>query len=395
MAVATGDTGIPGENIHYASDINTSTKFNFKTWDVDKGLITKDLLYFLWCREPISQFVIDTLHDEAFRYGPIEPKAKEFKLPYWIMPNFTLAAKYGSLFGIGWLYLDNGDPWNQLKTEMTNKAKIVRIKPLHLTHTKTSCIEKYVYDDMDNIIAVFYSGKTRQNIEIHRSRIIPFIGPKKDAEIAGHSMLEPLVDTIMPMKLWERTSGKRAKQHISASHSIYRASGFTSAQLTQIQNMLGETKALIMGGDPTTLNPELSKLQVDEIGRGASDAELTTFQDQSWKNISAGTGTAKSDVTGAEAGAKLSTDSNSSIRVMKLENIQKMYYEPAMEMFEKLNIPSFQFDGWNDPREISEDQRFLELLQLLQSWNIAVSTQDNEIQNLVRNIILEKIGNAI
>lgn len=368
------------------SGLNVAPVFDITAWNPDTSVITPALLHFLWCRDPVTQFLVDTLIEEAFRYGPVLP-SKEYELPPWVMPRIVHGAKYAWHYGSGAWFLDTGTDWDDLKNPCDLSKEVVDIRPMPLEITGKGGINRYTMNDLGEVTTLYWkvAGSSRV-VEIDASHFIFLNGIIKDQDPRGHPAIEPLINTIMSLKLWERTSGTRAKQAIGASHAVV-AKEWSATNKTEIKKSLGDTKVLFLNSN--------DEVQFNEIGRATTDSEIATFQDQSWKNLSAGTGAAQSDMTGAAAGAKLSTDANSSIRVMKLEGIQRHFYEMAEKLFDRLALPGFAFKGWVDPREITEDQRFVELMNMMTAYNNAVAGGDEEMITYVRNVVLEKLVNVI
>jgi hypothetical protein len=187
-----------------------------------------------------------------------------------------------------------------------------------------------------------------------------------------------MIDYLIGKHLWHAVSMRRSRDYATIRYVLTKVAGKWSAneKAAAADACLDIPHLLVDGnGGDVSVNP---------VGGPVQPEELALNIDQADKMIAAGAGIAQSDITGSQAGAKLSTDADTATYSIQIKDIQIEHYRDAKAIFERLGIT---ITGMNPPGELPAEQKLTGLVTLCDLYTRAAPSVQQGIAQLLQNFM--------
>ena len=332
-----------------------------------KSAITADLYNYIRCTDAFGSFRLDTMIRDAFREGPTFDDEK-FEQPAWVTRKFIEIVSFSETFGHANLHIPGEgvlDPCPPLFAKSC--GGIVRFNDDEYGRP-----ESWQFKPNEHTV----------EITVPMDETILFFAPRRSRDYRGSPVLEPVIHDMINLRRWRFASGYRAKEYARIGRVFWKKGTWTSEEKASVDNAFPSAAIATVGGD---------SFESHEIGGLLNDSELAITTKNLKESIAAGFAVAESDLIGASAGQKLSTDANASAYFMTLEDIQGHYTEHAEAMYayltESMGFPEFQ--GFKAPREVPLELRIQQLQDALTNYlTIATLSEEPEMKQIGHDLVI-------
>lgn len=187
-------------------------------------------------------------------------------------------------------------------------------------------------------------------------------------------VLYPCYDEIWNLREWRRQMGTRSAERLPTRFQFNRKGGtWVAAEKTSVSEAMGETRYMLT-----------SDVEVNPVTGEISDQELVQTLDELRGAIALALRVSVADIRGAEAGQKLSVDSNDTKYARRLLAIQKHYAVPVAVLAEKMGR---KFDNFPSPWELRDDLKDKATLALVDAFN---ECNDEDLKGVLKGILLKR-----
>lgn len=210
-----------------------------------------------------------------------------------------------------------------------------------------------------------YGTLPNETIEIPASRCL-ILRPRMKRPV-----IYPCYDEIWNLREWRRQMGTRSAERLPARFQFNRQEGtWNKPEKDSVSDAMGDTKYMLT-----------SNVEVKAITGEISDQELVNTLDELRSAIALALRVSVADIRGAEAGQKLSVDSNDTKYARRLLAIQKHYNSYIFRLAE---LCGRKFDGFPSPWELRDDLKDKSILALADAMR---ETQDLEIKGMFKALL--------
>lgn len=373
-----------------ASIIYSPPKPDLSKW-IFGDTITADILHYLRCRDDKAGFFLDVLIDDAFRgFEYVDPKTKESEVIYFenvIKRVVKWACEYGWSVNV---HLENDVNSSKLRLAM-NMEKSESIQGFHPFVNGIGGITNFLINNETGYPSKFMIKPNAQTpeIEIDASRCDIYTWGDETSSWQGYTMLGKGIDHIISLKLLLGTLSRRSRDYSTIRYLI---------QLLGNQNTPNDVNAPIPESVKDSIANALKdiphtvvngKVEIGTVGGPVSTTELGISVESSKESIATSGGVAKTDITGAEAGQKLSTDANQASYGMTMRNIQKHFLPFIMKTMARLGHP---ITGFKSGAELSAESRYDKLALLYNTYNSAPDELREPIALKIESFYKQEFG---
>jgi hypothetical protein len=359
-------------------------------------------LHYIIMRDPQAHFIVSTMSKDACRNGYVyetdtEPTATEDmtspddvdeELPARkpakkpenpgeeYEPALEQFLEFKRGYGTAFMLFLDGDTSDLAKT-IQNPVGIKAYPPYNIDD---GGVAHWDLDPATGLPAIFYIRVpgVADEFAVAASRV--YIGKEGNETVGwqGYTALGPMIDYLIGKHLWHATSMRRSRDYATIRYILTKAMGKWSTNekaaaadaFTDIPHLLVDGN----GGD----------VSVNPVGGPVQPEELALNIDQADKMIAAGAGVAQSDITGSQAGAKLSTDADTATYAIQIKDIQIAHYKDAKEIFKRLGI---KITGMNPPGELPAEQKLTGLVTLCDLYTRAAPSVQEGVAQLLQNFM--------
>jgi len=339
--------------------IYTSLDVDLDDWERGDTFTAEQLLY-LYQRDPFVQWRIDDMTEDATRnwlnnFPDDQQRVKEVILQ---------AMKWSQLYG--------------------DAIVIVKKDLLDVFHPLVDGVgyETPTGEDLDEMgYPKRFKIKIgeRKEIVVDAEDVVIFPHVKKERTWRGYSAIGAVFDDIIDLRKWRKVYGKRASKVAVPSFHVNRESPWTETEKQTLKDVFGENEVAATHGN----------VKFETIGGVLQQNEIESVKEALMEALAAGFDVNKTDLKGAEAGQKLSTDANQGAYQMALVDIQKHYTPYVKEVLRRLGI---EFGGWNTPWEESEQVKIQNIQVLTAAYLACVDKGAQEIAAIIKDKIVNLYG---
>lgn len=351
-------------------DIFTPTKSTtLATKDYTDPVFTADELFTLYLTDAYVEKTLHAQTIEALRYWVKVTGGKDPSEAY--KADILQAVDWARLFGFSIITFMDTNP--QLGDPLEEGFDGYRIKSYHIKVTGLPGIVRWDLD-ANNYPTNFYIkvSDVGQEIKIDASRVVVFSNNWKTGHWRGITDLSNVLADLNGMRKQRSSLSDRADQYPVAGAVISTTEDVTDDDQLAAQDAFDPISVLLVKNG-----------SVSPLGGLLSPTELETAISELKESVIVGTGYAKSDVTGAQAGEKLSEDKNRDMKSVRYQVIQLTFENPVMKVFEKLGLT---WNGWAEPDELNKSEKVTTIVQLSNAFNNA---SDEGIRTIIANLALD------
>ncbi len=348
-----------------------NTRSTIKLTDVGYGHSpTPEEYAYLYRADPIVQFAIDTMVEDACRKGHNGKDASR-------VPVEKMARKMARLYGdsIVVLYDTNAD----LSAKFNGKALGCAVfTPLvGGTGYHDPNVDELDESGIPRFYRIAINGK---EVKVDASRCVMYANKPTPNTYRGISCLDAVIDDIWVKRKWMNRFGYRSSKLPDTVIEVNRKSGtWVTADKTVIDDALGDVDHVFTEGEMTmnAVTPPFDAPAIAIIMEGADE------------RIAAGLGVTKNDIKGAEAGQKLGTDANESTYVTTLEDIQEGFVEADKKV--EAAFGQLEFD-WNSPSDTPDKEKVETFVLLVGALSTILEKlpADTEVIQIARDQIVSR-----
>jgi hypothetical protein len=324
---------------------------DWSDWTFGDKFTYSDLNY-LRSRDGHAKFVIDVLTNDAFSKGFVIETDGDPDPDRAILNTCRKAAKWARQFGHAIVAFD-------LIT-----YKLRALSPMELGGARLTV----KLDDRKYPISFTYREGTAAEEVIPIANCVIFTNGDNTNAWQGYSELGATIDEYIVKRGWRGAALERARNFSKIVHLLTTPEPVSESDKTEIKKSFPH-------GDVAVVQGEWNHVL---IGGNLEQGELDRVMDDSVGTMAVGAGITKTDMTGAEAGQKLGTDSNQHHYFSEIRAIQDMFILPCKEVYKKFGITVTRFeDAW----QMSREQKLQWMIQLLDQ--LAFHQGNPRIQKLI------------
>jgi len=327
---------------------------------------------YLYRADPIVQFAIDTMVEDACRKGHDGKDGSR-------IPIEKMARKMARLYGdsIVVLYDSNADlsqPFNGKALGCAVFTPLVDNCGYHDPNTSEL--------DEKGVPKVYRVSINNKEVKIDATRCVMYPNKPTPNTCRGISCLDAVIDDIWVKRKWMSRFGYRASKLPDTIVEVNKKGGtWNTADKTVVDDALGDVDHVFTEGEMTmnAVTPPFDAPAIAIIMEGADE------------RIAAGLGVTKSDIKGADTGQKLSVDADESTYVTTLEDIQQAFLEADKKVEAAFGQTEF---SWNSPSDTPDSEKvktFVDLIGCL--WTLKEhSPEDKQMIDIAREQIVSRFS---
>jgi hypothetical protein len=349
---------------------------------------TPDELHFLRCRDAKFGFVIDTRVNDAFRNGFVFENPKHEKEAQKYIKQIRMACKWAILHGFALVdYLDTET--TELKSALPPGATALGIQAMTVYISGLGGISGWDKDPKTGMPTVFhYKTQGDSSIPIDISRVTIITWGDEQPGWQGYSGAGRLFDPAVGMRMWLGAALRRQRDYPSTRFIVY-----------------PDTEVTIDASAHATFKTEVSKMFTDievvaapykigvaPVAGPIAGEEEALVIDQANKDSAVSGAVAVTDMTGSQAGAKLSTDSDTATYAMTAKDIQMELLVFIQEIFKRLGMPIL---GFKTASELPAETKIDKFIALCGAYNNAAQELKEGIAKKLEGFYNSEFGMEI
>lgn len=358
--------------------------------------ITNDDLWYMRMRDDKVGFVIDVMTDDAHRNGWVYEKGKKPENADALERVIKQCHKWGrQLRNSIIIFLDKST--EDLNQAMGKAVGMFAMHPLVSSeggyHVLKEDIDKKTGFPLRYHVIPFpgYKGADgSKDIVVDASRVELYTNGDLSRSWEGTCAVSRVYDDALGLRLLRGTQMRRARDYATIRYLI-QLMGITKDPKTQMvpqdiityfSNALKDVPHMLVAGEA----------KVDPIGGPVQPEELGIVVDQANKGSATGAGVATSDITGSEAGAKLSTDADQATYGMQIKDIQRDITAFGIRVFKRLGI---KVSGMKSPSELPAEKKYEQLGKLLDMYNRSPPSIKDAVGQLITDFMSAEFNKEV
>lgn len=347
---------------------------------------TADDLHYMRLRDAKARFIVETMVDDEFRNGfvyknddhdPLETLAHERII--------RKAMKYKRAFG--WSLVVHLDGVSEsLDVDILDES--IEIQAWHPYVNDIGGITNWDTDDATGLPTYFYIkpyGSFKTEIKVAASRCHVLTNGDQTNQWQGYTSIGSNFDELLAMRLWSAVAMRRVRDYATIRYLIMRLGQpgpIDAAELARIANAMGDIPHAAVSGE----------YKVEQVGGPVDDTEMQLATSNALQSIAVGAGINTADMTGSEAGAKLSTDSNMNTYDNQIRDMQLDDLPTVRAIMKRLGHEVVQFKpSW----QFAPKQKYDLLSKLCDSYTTAAQELKEPLAMVLKEIFLSEFGRKI
>jgi hypothetical protein len=343
---------------------------------------TADELFYLRMRDPKCKFVIDTLVNDAFRNGMVfgdeEPHDLEVKE---LKKGWKWAMQYGWSLVV---FLDGTTKDLGKPTE----TQPLGIQVWHPYVTDVGGVQRWDTDADTGLPSFFYikpftSYKSTVKVDAKRTLIMTHGDQTNGWQ--GYTALGALYDPATGLRMWLGTALRRARDYSTARYLIQNKTGsgpVDAATKADIAKAFSGVPHAVVNGEWKT----------DKIGGPVDANEASLVVDQANKDSAVSIGVSQSDMTGSQAGAKLSTDADTATYFMTAKDVQVEAFPYIQAVFSRLGV---EVEGFKSASELPAEKKLTTMVSLMDLYTRCAPELKEIMAERIESFMLVEFGQEV
>ena len=299
------------------------------------------------------------------------------------VPTMKKGWKFAAEYGWG-LVVHYHEGENKLKEAM-GEDESVQIQAFHPLVADFGGIKRWDTDEKTGLPKKFYiqpNAGIGTEIEVDASRCDIYTWGDISNAWQGYTSLGPSLDDIIGNRLWRATAGRRIRDYSTARYLIQKLNATAALDATEKAEI-----ASAFAGVPHAAVP--GEWKVDTVGGPTDTAELTLVTSAQVASVAVGQGINVSDMEGANAGAKLSTDSNMTSYDDRVLDIQMHCFPSCKKTLKRLG---FTVTGFQKSLTLLQTTKLDRLTKLLDTYGSAAQELKEPIKSLLVHTFKQEFG---
>ena len=338
--------------------------------DPGTAVSTQELYYWMEQDFP-GVFGVHMLTDEALAFWTIDNKPHETSPDEQHRDRITMALKYAR--ALGFAVVVYYDEQNDLSAPLIEGQPTLGFD-VFPPRFETYGIEKWDLDaeNRPEWFYISYGDKAGKKLKISAKRCTIITCNRTTPDWRGLALLAGCADDVRDYWRWRRILGERAGTRATTRYMLNKQQGtWTSDEITSVNSAFaGVPCATVVGATIQSVSGDLG------------DTEIVNILDALREAIAVKLGVNVSDFRGAEAGQKLSVDSNNTRLARTLRGIQNWATPFMEEIYARMG---WSFKGLNPPWEIPPDVLDKSALALIDAME---NTMDEDIKKILKGRVL-------
>ena len=374
----------------------TTPLFSPRKLDLSKrtygDAFTADDLHYVRARDARVRYAIDTRVNDAFRNGLTVKNKAHREIVQENTPIVRRASKW--MLEFGWslvIHLGDGDDdAAALARAMSPDQQSRAFMAWHPYVQDLGGVQFWELDKATGRPTTFYIRVPNSDASytIDASRCDIYTHGDYSNHWQGLSDLAAGLDPIIGMRMWEGTAIRRARDYSTVRYVIPLPPNCFDSRTGE---PLAAVKALAdqaFTDVPYLLVPAGAGM-VDRVGGPIDPNEGILVMETIKESIATSMSIAKTDVTGGEAGHKLSADANEGIYSMTMKDIQMELYPFIRDTFRRMGV---EVTGFRTAAELPPAQKYTVLGSLVGLFNISPPSIKEAVALLIDNFFEGEFG---
>jgi hypothetical protein len=313
-------------------------------------------------------FRIHTMTEDAFSYWVSDHRAESLKHKEIILD----ALKWAQAFGFSLIVYYDENP--SLSAPIFNDA--LAFDAFHPVIDSYG-VQNWELDNHNRPVSfqIRTGGAINDYVDVSADRCTVITWDRSTSDWRGPSALLPAIEDIRDFWHWRRRLGYRAGDRAPTRLLINKQkSGWTPDEADSV--------------DTAFANVPHARTRDVEVSRVTGDldpAELQHVLDSLRSSIASSFAVSVADLRGAEAGQKLSVDSNDTRYARSLHHLQEWAKPHVNDIFNKMG---WSFTGFNPPWEVREDLKDKMLLALVDAME---KTRDKDVYEFLKGKFMSEV----
>lgn len=335
---------------------------------------TPDMLHYMRYRDDKAGFIMNTMTNDALRNGPVYATPEDAERGAEFEPLLREASKQVRCFGYtNVLHLDGA-------TKDLTKAidKSVGIQVFHPYVTDVGGVTDWQKDTVTGIPHTFLVKPTPEamvDIPVSAKRFDVWKMP--DTWWQGYSAFSNSFDDAVGLRLWRSAGMRRIRDYATVRHVIQFLKGDGT---TPIPQEIKDAFKKAFKNVPHYLSP--GEIKIDTVGGPTQPEELGIVTEKGEKGAAVGGSITVADMTGGEAGQKLSVDANQATYAYALKDIQRDLFPYWKKTLGRLGI---KITGFKSPAEIPPEKKIEILGKLIIMYGMCAPSIKESVGTLIEN----------
>lgn len=344
-----------------ATIITCPTKPNQSTKVFGDPFTPSDLEY-MRMRDSKIGFIIDTRVDDAFRNGLVFKDKKDIKRASKVVPYVKKFWKFAMQHG--WSVVMHKEGMTpDLAAALPPDAMSIGIQGFHPWTANDGGIARIVVDPISGYPKTYYyrgpRGTISTDLPIDATRCDLYTYGDETTSWQGYSAAGKAYDPALGLRLWLAAALRRQRDFPGARYIIKGIDPGKAGQPVDAA-VVTELKKSFPNIDVAAFNGVDVDVAVMESTADTGEGQLVV--DTAKEDAATGAAIAKTDMTGSQAGAKLSTDADTSTYAMTAKDIQASAFPNIEPTFEKLGMP---IEGFKTASELPSEQKQTAMVELM------------------------------
>ncbi|MDY7080013.1 MAG: hypothetical protein SXV54_24300 [Chloroflexota bacterium] len=360
---------------------------------------TADQLNFLRARDAVAHFAIDTRVQDAFRNGLLAETFGTQAVVDAHMVDLTKGVMWAMQYGWSVLiHVGEGDDDANALAETMGDRPSLKFIAWHPYVQELGGIVDWREDES--------TGRPSEiTIRVPATGNAGMDGIGRDFHVAGDrlsiltwgyhtnhwmglSCLSAALDPILGSYLWQGTAIRRQRDYATARWIVPLPMTCFDPGTGLLRSDVETQLNTVFSGVPyVAVPPGLDA--PSSIGGPLDEAEEGLVLDHATSSYAAALAITKADITGAEAGQKLSVDANDLAYAMTSRDIQKFWLPAIQKAFERMGVV---VTGFRSASELSPEKRYVTLGHLMDMYNRAPPSVKPIIAQLLQSFLEAEFG---
>ena len=353
---------------------------------------THDDLQYMRMRDSKVGFIIDTRVDDAFRNGLIFTNPDHAKKAVKVVPYVKKFWKFTMLHG-----------WSIIVHQKASSPDLAQVLPpdafslgiqgIHPWTKLDGGISRVVLDLKSGYPTMYYyrgpSGTQVSDIPIDAKDCDLYIYGDQTTSWQGYTAAGKSYDPALGLRLWLAAALRRQRDFPGARYIIKGIDPGKAGQAVDAA-VVTEIKKSFPNIDVVAFNGVDVDVAVMESTADTGEGALVV--DQASKDSAVGAAIGVSDMTGSQAGAKLSTDADTSTYAMTAKDIQADAFPQIEVTFKKLGLP---IEGFKTASELPAEKKQLAMVGLMDLYCRCMPELKQIIADRITSFMASEYGQEV
>lgn len=351
-----------------------------------------DELEYMRMRDAKCGFIIDTRVDDAFRNGFVYANKNQQKEGDKYKPIIKKFWKFAMQFG--WSIILHKDAITaDLMKALPPNTKSLGIQGLHPWTQNDGGIARVDIDPKTGFPLTFWyrgaRGTQGADIPIDAARCDIYTHGDETTSWQGYTAIGRSYDPALGLRLW-LAQALRRQRDLPGARFLITGIDPTNAGKPVNTDVQDQIKKTFPGIDVVAVNGDVTKVQA--LPSPSDTGENTLVVTQANQDTAVGASVSQSDMTGSQAGAKLSTDADTATYFMTAKDIQAEAFPQISITYNKLGI---EIEGFKSAAELPAEKKIDKAIALVGAYNNAAQELKSVLAETIQDFYKSEFGKEV